>query len=179
MRSHALIPVAAAVAACSLLAAGCGGGSATTATRTTAQTGALAFARCMRSHGIAGWPDPSPSGGFDKSRLRQLGYTKSRVLAAEEPCGHLLPSSRGGSQETVQQTRTRLADALAFARCVRARGLPGFPDPNTQGELTPAMVTAAGIDLHQPNVLRAGLACVSVTHGLLTRAAIERAVHGG
>ncbi len=75
--------------------------------------------------------------------------------------------------------RTRLADMLAFARCVRARGFPSFPDPSNQGELTPEMVTAVGIDLHQPQLLRAGLACVPLTHGLLTRAAVERAVHGG
>jgi hypothetical protein len=41
------------------------------------------------------------------------------------------------------------------------------------------MVTAAGIDLHQPAVLNAGLACTSVTHGLLTPADIRRAVNGG
>jgi hypothetical protein len=41
------------------------------------------------------------------------------------------------------------------------------------------MVTAAGIDLHQPELLRAGLACVPVTQGLFTRATIERAVNGG
>ena len=72
-----------------------------------------------------------------------------------------------------------VAAALAFARCVRTRGFPNFPDPTNQGQLTPQMVTAAGIDLHQPALLRAGLACVPVTHGLLTRAAIERAVNGG
>ena len=76
-------------------------------------------------------------------------------------------------------TRTRIADALAFARCVRARGFPSFPDPTNQGQLTPQMVAAAGIDLHQPELLTAGLACVPVTHGLLTPAAIERAVNGG
>ena len=62
---------------------------------------------------------------------------------------------------------------------MRARGFTSFPDPTNQGELTPQMVTAAGIDLNQPDLLRAGLACVPVTHGLLTRAAIERAVNGG
>jgi hypothetical protein len=41
------------------------------------------------------------------------------------------------------------------------------------------MVTAAGIDLHQPGALQAGLACAPVTHGLITRAAVERAVNGG
>jgi hypothetical protein len=40
------------------------------------------------------------------------------------------------------------------------------------------MVTAAGITLHQPALLHAGLACVPVTDGLLTAADIERAVNG-
>ena len=90
-----------------------------------------------------------------------------------------MPASGLGPQEPAQPTRTRLADALAFARCMRARGFTSFPDPTNQGQLTPQMVTAAGIDLHQPELLTAGLACVPVTHGLLTRAAIERAVNGG
>ena len=89
-----------AVAACSLLAAGCGGGgspgvasvasstaaSTTAAATTTTQTGtiasAFAFARCMRSHGIPGWPDPNSHGFFDKSKLRPLGLSVSRVLGA-------------------------------------------------------------------------------------------------
>lgn len=51
-------------AAVSLFAAGCGGSSPTTAATTTAatQNGALAYARCMRSHGVlrmtAGWSAP-------------------------------------------------------------------------------------------------------------------------
>ena len=100
-------------------------------------------------------------------------------MIEDSDCSHLLPNGGSGPQETAQQTRTRIADALSFARCMRARGLPNFPDPTNQGLLTPQRVTAAGIDLHQPKLLRAGLACVPVTHGLLTRAAIERAVNGG
>src|SRR5579859_3834706 len=139
MRSRRLIPVpVVAVAAFSLLTAGCGGGSSTSAVTTTAGNGALAFARCMRSHGLTAWPDPTGSGVFDKSKLRQLGYSESRVRAlAAGPCNHLLPND-----ETARQTRTRFKDALAFARCMRARGFPSFPDPTGQGELTPQMVTA-------------------------------------
>ena len=176
-----------AAAAVSVLAAGCGGGgasgvasehSSTTADTTTTQNGALAFARCMRAHGIAGWPDPNRGGVFDKSKLQQLGVTPSRVRAIEDgACARLLPD--GGGQQSAKQKRARFAGALAFARCMRARGFPGFPDPTNQGQLTPEMVTDAGIDLHQPELLNAGLACVPVTHGLLTRAAIERAVNGG
>ncbi len=73
----------------------------------------------------------------------------------------------------------RTEAALAFARCMRDHAvLANFPDPTAQGQLTPQMVTAAGIDLHQPALLHAGLACVSVTHGLLTAHDIARAVNG-
>jgi hypothetical protein len=166
------------VAAVSLLAAGCGGGSSTPAATTT-QNGALAFARCLRSHGLPNWPDPNSSGVFDKSKIRQLGYSESRVRAIEDgACNHLLPNGGSGGQ-TELALRQRTQAGLAFARCVRRRGFPNFPDPTSQGQLTPDMVTAAGIDLHQPALLTAGLACAPLTHGLITRAAVERAVNGG
>jgi hypothetical protein len=55
-------------------------------------------------------------------------------------------------------------------------GFPSFPDPNSQGQLTPEMVTQAGINLHQPAVLQAGDACVSASHGQITKSDIARAV---
>jgi hypothetical protein len=84
-------------------------------------------------------------------------------------------------QQTAQQTRTRLADGLSFANCVRAHGVANFPDPNRQGNFPPLTQQAGGvgIDLHQPALLRAALACAPVTHGMITRAAVERAVNGG
>jgi hypothetical protein len=101
-RRHPLVLASAvAVASFSLLAIGCGGGGgspvAGVATSTaTALNGALAFACCMRSHGIPGWPDPDRGGHFDKSKLRQLGVSVSRVRALEEgTCNHLL--NAGGS----------------------------------------------------------------------------------
>jgi hypothetical protein len=178
MRRRPLIPtpvVAATVA--SLLAAGCDGGSSTNAAATT-QTGVLAYSQCMHSHGVPSFPDPDSSGSIPKDKIIALGNSR-QFQAAESACQHVMPASGLGPEKTVQPTRTRLADALSFARCMRSRGFPGFPDPTSQGQLTPEMVTAAGIDLHQPNVLSAGLACAPASRGLLTRAAIERAVHGG
>jgi hypothetical protein len=167
-----------AVAALSLLAAGCGGGSSTTAASTTAQSGTLAYAQCMHSHGVPNFPDPTSSGEIPKDKIVPL-VGSPQFQVAERACLHVMPAGGLGPQAPAVPTHTRLADALAFARCMRARGFPSFPDPTKQGQLTAQMVTAAGIDLHQPDLLRAGLACVPVTHGLLTRAAIERAVNGG
>jgi hypothetical protein len=140
------------------------------------QNGALAFARCMRSHGLPNWPDPNHSGVFDKSKLRQLGYSEFRVRAVEEgACNHLLPNS-GPGQSTAQR-HTHTAALLAFVRCLRSHGFPNVPDPTSSGQLTLEMLTQAGLNLHQPAVLQAADACVTVTHGVLTKADVARAVN--
>lgn len=178
MRSRTLLPISASVlAAVSLLAAGCGGGSPTTAA-TAGQNKLLAYSDCMRSHGVPNFPDPTSNEGIDKEKIIRLG-NGPHVQAASNACRHLMPASGLGPPTTTQPTRARVAAALAFARCVRDRGFPNFPDPTVGGQLTPEMVSAAGIDLHQPALLHAGLACAPVTHGLITRTAVERAVKGG
>jgi hypothetical protein len=165
-------------AAVSLLAAGCGGSSSTT-TATTTTSGALAYARCMRSNGVPNFPDPTGSGGANKTAIVSAlqAVSNSRAKAAQTACIHVNGGSPGTGR-SVAQGPASTAAMLAFARCMRSRGFPDFPDP-AHGQLTPQMVTAAGIDLHQPAVLRAGLACIRVTHGLLTRADIQRAVSEG
>jgi hypothetical protein len=181
MTNRTLIPTSAlALGAVALLAAGCGGSSSPTAATTTPQTqnGPLAYARCMRAHGVANFPDPTATTGKQAviSALQAVGNSQAQV--AETACMHVNGGSPGAGQGEAQ-SRAHAAAMLAFAHCVRGRGFPDFPDPNAQGELSPEMVTAAGINLHQPAVLRAGLACTSVTHGALTRADVERAVNGG
>ena len=191
-RRPLILTSAAAVSAFSLLAAGCGGGgspgtagvassttAATTAPSTTVRNGdlagALAFARCMRSHGIPNWPDPTSDGGFDKSKLRQLGLSVTRVRAIEtRACNYTFENGGSVPQQTDQQ---RLADELSFAGCMRSHGMTRFPDPTAQGELTLAMVRAHGIDLHSPAVLRVVQACLPASHGLLTPAKVRAALN--
>ena len=67
---------------------------------------------------------------------------------------------------------------LAFARCIRGHRFPSFPDQTNSGDMTHQMLANAGIDLQQPAVLHAGDACVSVTHGLITKAAVAHFVAG-
>jgi hypothetical protein len=164
-------------AAIALVAAGCGSGRSSTTAATAPHTGPLAFARCMRAHGLSGWPDPDTNGGFDKSVLQQLGYTKVRVRSAANACGHLLPSGGSGPGETAQQRSTRLADGLSFARCMRSHGVTRFPDPNAQGELTVEMVEAQGIDVRAPAVLQVVQACLPASHGALTPGDVRRAIN--
>jgi hypothetical protein len=108
----------------------------------------------------------------------QQEVSNTQAEAAQTACMHVNGGSPGTGQ-SASQGQSHTAAMLAFARCLRRRGFLHFPDPTAQGQLGPPMVTAAGIDLHQPAVLTAGLTCTSVTHGVLTRAAVERAVNGG
>ncbi len=165
-----------AVAAVSLFAAGCGGGSSTTPT-TTMQNEALAFSHCMHSHGVPKFPDPNTSGQIPKEQIIALGPSSPQFNAAQRACAQLWPYGRSSAQSPAQG-QPHTAAMLAFARCLRSHGLTNFPDPTSSGQVTHEMVASAGINLHQPAVLRAGDACVSVTHGAITKAIVARFVAG-
>ncbi|HWB21673.1 MAG TPA: hypothetical protein VG652_02160 [Gaiellaceae bacterium] len=189
MRSRVLILGSVVpLAVLSLLAAGCGGGggsapgiasvaSSTTATTTPAQNGLLAFSACMRSNGMPNFPDPQHFvGGNVKLTLHQLGTGNPKFQAAISACNHLLPSNGGGSSDTAQEQRTKIADGLSFARCMRSHGVARFPDPSAQGDLTVEMVQAQGIDVHSPAVLHAIQTCLPASHGALTPAKVREAL---
>ncbi|HSZ14341.1 MAG TPA: hypothetical protein VK790_09935 [Solirubrobacteraceae bacterium] len=186
-RRTPILTTAVAVALLSLLAAGCGGGgspgvasitsSKTATTATTAQGGALAYSGCMRSHGVPNFPDPASGGAITKeAAIRAFKQVaNSQVVAAQRACQRLQPN---GGQLSQAQRAQRLSDLLAFARCIRMHGVQNFPDPSGSGELTHEMLASAGVDVHQPAVLQAADACVGVTHGALTKAAVARFAAG-
>jgi hypothetical protein len=136
-----------AVAAFSLLAAGCGGGSSpgvanvassTTAATTTTQSatttgnGTLAFAHCMRSHGVPTFPDPDRSGEIPKPQAVEARKNDpSGFDAANRACIHLLSNGSYGPTQTI--TPTERTDYLKAAACMRHHGFPDFPDPTFLG----------------------------------------------
>jgi hypothetical protein len=108
----------------------------------------------MRSHGVPNYPDPTGS-GLVKESLQQLGVGSSRFQTAQGACQHLLPNS--GRQETPQQVQYVRALSLHFAQCVRSHGVPGFPDPGSDGRIPdPATV---GINQGSPKFEAANQAC--------------------
>jgi hypothetical protein len=133
-----------------------------------------AFSDCMRAHGVVGLATPAP--WALKSELAPSTPHSPAFVAALPICSHLLPF--GAPHQTTAQTRARAVALLAFARCIRNHGFPGFPDPSTTGQITHEMVAAVGINVHQPAVLQAGYACVGASDGFITRAIVARFVAG-
>jgi hypothetical protein len=159
-RALVLVSAPAGLIGLSLLASACGGstashvarlGSTTDGTPTapttrpssapTSSTGsahlsaALAFARCMRSHGVPNFPDPDPQGDFPPFHT---GVSKQISAAADDACEHLLSS---GGTATPGQRQQKLAFGIKVAECLRAHGYPDFPDPTGLGSqsLPPAI----------------------------------------
>lgn len=62
--------------------------------QSTSPQQALAYSRCMRSHGVPNFPDPDSSGN-PLASTKQIGASNPRFDAAQEACRRLLPN---GSQ---------------------------------------------------------------------------------
>jgi hypothetical protein len=156
-------PAAAAIATAGLLllVAACSGGPSSAgssgASHAAGSAGSqqLAFAQCMRTHGVATFPDPDASGAFNKVTLSQLATGNPRFPTAQNSCMHLLPNA--GSVPNQAQVQQTAAQALSFSECVRAHGVTNFPDPDSTGRIPdPASV---GIDQGSPQFQAANQAC--------------------
>ena len=88
---------------------------------------ALAYSRCMRSHGVPTFPDPNSSGAVPKVSAQQLGVSSTVLQAAQNHCRSLLPN--GGSGPSQTQVQQIMNGMLKFAQCMRSHGVANWPDP--------------------------------------------------
>jgi hypothetical protein len=128
----------------------------------SAYTKALAYAKCMRSHGVPNYPDPNSNGQFVETGSNSLNVRSnspnvgSSVLsAAQSACQSLMPS---GLQISSGQKQQFSADALKFTRCMRSHGVPNMPDPVAGGEIS----RPKGVDPNSPTFQNAERACQSL-----------------
>jgi hypothetical protein len=131
------------------VAAGCGGGSdgnsAVTSGGNSAVTSggnsidsthakAVKFAECMRTNGVSAFPDPDASGSFTIDSVANgssVDTSSAAFTHALRACRNLEPAGFTGSTRTAQQQQA----ALKFAQCMRANGVPNFPDPTLNGPI--------------------------------------------
>jgi hypothetical protein len=155
---------AAVLALMGLLATACGGGSShARAGGGGGVQAALAYARCMRAHGVPDFPDPDSNGQFNVDPHS----TSSQETAADQACHHLL---NGGRPAPAAQQQHMLSQLVKYARCMRAHGVPNFPDPQTTGggigEHAGVGLDMHGINVNSPQFQSANHAC----HSLLANA---------
>jgi hypothetical protein len=174
-RTALSVSVATLLTGSALLAAGCGGGLSgtkvaqleTTTTGTTSSSSSsgesssgqgspVAFAACMRKHGVPLFPDSSGGGAISPGKGVDLDSPQFR--RARDACRSLLPAG----MDNTTAGRSRLspqhqAQLLRYARCMRSHGLARFPDPTSRGlALEPDQV-----DTRSPQFQAANQACRS------------------
>jgi hypothetical protein len=120
---------------------------------------AVAWAECLRSRGVPDFPDPIPGhrAQFPDSAAGTLNSHAPAVLAAEKACqpqraAIIGTKARPGDNQT--------AALLEYARCMRAHGVPSYPDPTSGNNRQPSTgLSRAGIDTRSPAFSSAARAC--------------------
>jgi hypothetical protein len=156
-----LVALGLSVAACSSGSSGQGVASVGTSAAAgqpsshgTGKPSALAYAQCMQSHGIKNFPEPNSSGQLTLTQGQSLPDTSSpRFQAAAKTCRALNPA--GVAPNPAQQAEQLQAD-IAYAKCMRAHGVPNFPDPDPN---TGDSFALQGIDVNSSQVQSANTAC--------------------
>jgi hypothetical protein len=132
-----------------------------------ARTAMLAFAQCMREHGVANFPDPGEGGSFrvEGGPGKGIDPQSSTMDAAQQACAPLLPKRPEGAAGDERG----FAEALKFSACMRSHGVPNFPDPqrSADGGIT-LMIggpDSSDVDPNSPAMKAAEQACQSFMPG--------------
>jgi hypothetical protein len=169
----ALVVLAAAAVTLSLTACGSSDSGDSKNTSSDAEQAALEFARCMRENGVPSFPDPvaKPDGTFKLER--PPGVSPSVLDDALQGCRSEAQALGidSGSDSADPGAQDQL---LKLSRCMRANGIPEFPDPMPGSDaLSGLHGLFENFDLESPRVARALQNCRSVVNQLLAP------VHGG
>ena len=88
------------------------------------------FVSCMRSHGVADFPSPIIGGGKVGLVITPAIAQNPKFATAQAACRYLLPARLQGPSITPADQQ----DYLKGAACMRAHGIPNFPDPVFGGQ---------------------------------------------
>jgi hypothetical protein len=122
-RLRSLWTAAAVLAGAAIAGCGSAGGSHTP----SVPKRAFQFSQCMRASGVPNFADPGPR-GFQTPGSNPPSPAFRSALNA---CQKYLPPS--GHSPTVPESVRR--QELALAQCMRANGVPNFPDPDASGNI--------------------------------------------
>jgi hypothetical protein len=158
-RAAAVITVMATalLTACGSSPSSTGSGGSPDAGGSASPQSALAFSRCMRSHGVPNFPDPPSNfvGKFPGSSPQQLGVSESRLRTASQACQNLLPEEPGQAPLTAQDQQ----DYLRAVACMHSHGITSFPDPIFSDGSVSFPTPLAGIDTSSPQFVQALQTC--------------------
>jgi hypothetical protein len=186
-RNRAALPALAAAGAVGLglFASACGGspgtpvahiGSTQTTTSTSRSSSSgsrddtkilVAYAACMRKHGVPNFPDPQATASGSHLVIGSengIDPHSSQFKNAQQACKTLLPN---GGKPSAQDQAKELQEELNYATCMRAHGVPSFPDPkiSSDGEIEFRVAPRSHVNPGSPQFKAAEEACQHLLQG--------------
>jgi hypothetical protein len=130
----------------------------TSATQASSGKGdVLAYAKCMRANGLPSFPDPKPGEGLAFKPGDALNPTSPQFKAADSHCKQFMGSDAGKVMGPADGGWSS-ADKLKYSQCMRANGVPSFPDPDANGGF-PMLMEGGAVDPKSPQFKKADEAC--------------------
>ncbi|MEV7286204.1 hypothetical protein AB0O01_16790 [Streptomyces sp. NPDC093252] len=116
---------------------------------------ALEFAACMRANGVPDFPDPQQSDGGVRMDAGGVDTESPEFQAAMEACRDQAPQAQGQEGgEPLDPTKV-----AAWAECIRANGVPDFPDPEINGGQMTLDFGGTGLSMDDGAFQQARAAC--------------------
>ena len=138
---------------------GDGGSAATTGSDNNAAQSLIEWANCMRGHGDPDQADPTidTHGVINITIPGNAASLSNAVHNGTAPCNSYLAAASNALQAGKANLQPPNQAALVrFSRCMRANGVPNYPDPGTGGTTN---FQSTGIDPNSPFVQRATNLC--------------------
>jgi hypothetical protein len=110
----------------------------------------------VRAHGVPNFPDPNVN-GQEPASTKQLLDSNPAALRA---CYYLI---RPAPSAVAAQNHAYQREDVRFAECMRAHGVPNFPDPATESDGAPIFYLSPAIT-QLPQVLATAHRCQSLLH---------------
>jgi len=145
-----------------------GGGSSSPDSSASTQQKMVAYAQCMRTHGVPEFPEPTEGKllfrSSDKNgHVTGLNPESAQFQAAQKVCGKLAPN--GGKPPSAAEQTKMQEQGLKFSQCMRSHGVPNFPDPEFRHSGAGVGIRiggkGSGIDPNSPQFKAAQKTCQS------------------
>jgi hypothetical protein len=125
----------AVLAAAGLALGGCGSSHRSVGRQASVNQQALVvmrrLARCIRTHGMAAFPDPV----VDSAGHPTYPDSSPRIPASiQQACNAIAAQMPPQYTATTPVSNADFQKLLVLARCMRMHGIPDWPDPNALGE---------------------------------------------
>jgi len=126
----------------------------------TMTTEALAYATCVRAHGIPDFPDPTVQDSATRKSITFLGPAVDSSSPRFKSAGKVCRKQTGFEVGTPAALQALMANDLKAAECMRAQGITNFPDPVDNGRsIRVGPRRGSGIATHSARFQSAQSAC--------------------